>query len=132
MRRGTSYESRFDRYRNKTFGEAAAVWLEDPHYTGKSKKRQTISFEHLYDYIGDTRLEDVDDQWLMEFKEDRLKGQGRFTKKVRVGTLKKDLSFVRTILNYSNRVLRWIPSAPPQMFYSYIYQILIRNWFLFA
>ena len=112
MRRGARYESRYEKYSNKTFGEAVGVWFEDPHYTGKSKRRQAISYEALIDYLEDVRLEDVDDQWLMEFKEDRLEGSGRFTKKVRAGTLQKDLSFVRTILNYSCRVLRWIPSVP--------------------
>ena len=105
MRRGTRYESRFDKHRYATFGEAAKVWLDDPYWQGKSKGRQTISFEHLYDYIGEILLLDVDDLALQSFKEARLKV-------VKPGTVDKDLRFVSTILNYAVRVLRWIPSAP--------------------
>ena len=112
MRRGTSYESEVDRHRYRTFGEAAGVWFGDPEWRGKSRSRQALSYEAVYDYIGEMPLRKVDDPALSQFKQDRLAGVGRFKRAAKPGTVDKDLTFVSTILNYSVRVLRWISAAP--------------------
>lgn len=63
-------------------------------------------------YIGHLTLNDVDDEALLQFKEDRRDGKGAFERASMAGTVNKELTVVVTILNRACRDWRWIPSVP--------------------
>ena len=50
------------------------MWLDDPQFKGKDRTRQILSYEAVYDYIGEEFLDEVDDTRLIQFKEDRAEG----------------------------------------------------------
>jgi integrase len=106
---GSIYE-RFERHADRTFGEAAARYLAE--YQGKDKSRAAQSIDAVAPYIGHMRLVDVDDEAMLQFKEDRRLGQGAFTKPAMANTINKDLTQVVTVLNKACRVWRWLPSTP--------------------
>lgn len=106
---GSIYE-RFERHADRTFAEAATRYLAE--YQGKDKSRAANSIFALAPYIGHLRLIDVDDEALLQFKEDRRLGKGSFERPAMVGTINKDLTQVVTVLSKACRVWRWLPSVP--------------------
>lgn len=108
--RSSSIYARFDRHAERTFAEAATRYLAE--YQGKDKSRAAQSIFAVAPYIGHMRCIDVDDEAMLQFKEDRKLGRGAFTKPAMVGTINKDLTQVVTVLNKACRVWRWLPSTP--------------------
>lgn len=110
-RRGThDIWERYARYAGKTFGEAAARYLNE--FDGKDAKRQAYALESVLPYIGDLPLMDVTGEALDTFKHDRLNGQGSFNKPAMAGTVNKELTVVSTVLNRACRDWDWIPRVP--------------------
>jgi len=103
---------RFERFADKTFGEAAAKYLRDLDCKPGGKSRAAQSIDAVAPYIATLRLIDVDDEALHQFKEDRTLGRGAFDRPAMAGTTNKDLTQVVTILNRAAKVWRWIPLAP--------------------
>lgn len=101
---------RYERNAHRTFEEAASRYLQE--FDGKDKARQRQCIEALIPYIGDIQLNDVDEEALEVYKEDRKAGTGAYTKPVMAGTINKELTVVTTILNRCCRDWRWIPSVP--------------------
>lgn len=100
----------YGKHADKDFRTAATKYLAE--YEGKDVRRAAISAEALLPYIGSLKLIEIDDDALATFKNDRLRGQGAFTRKAMAGTVNKDVVFVTTVLNRACRRWRWIPSAP--------------------
>lgn len=101
---------RFRRHADKTFGQAAARYLNE--YRGRNQERAAYAIEAVRPYIADKRLIDVDDEAMEPFKEDRLNGRGPFKRPAMAGTVNRELSTVTAILRKASRVWRWIPEAP--------------------
>jgi integrase len=110
--RKSSISDRFERYADKTFGEAAARYLAE--FDGKpgSKSRAAHALYAVSPYIAHLPLIDVDDEALLQFKEDRKLGRSPFKKPAMVGTIGKELTQVTTVLSKACRVWRWLPSVP--------------------
>jgi integrase len=110
--RKSSINDRFERYADKTFGEAAARYLAE--FDGKpgSKERAAHALYSVAPYIGHLPLIDVDDEAMAQFKEDRKLGRSPFKKPAMVGTIGKELTQVTTVLSKACRVWRWLPSVP--------------------
>lgn len=112
---GSIYD-RFERHADKTFALAANRYLAE--YQGKDKSRAANSIAAVAPYIAHLRLIDVDDEAMLQFKEDRRLGRGPFVdsdgkpRPAMASTINKDLTQVVTILNKACRVWRWLPSAP--------------------
>ena len=94
---------RFDRFADKTFGDAAHQYLSE--FDGKCQRRQEYALEPVLKYIADLPLIDVDDLALQQYKHDRIQ-------QVMAGTVNKELTTVTAVLNKAAKVWRWIPSAP--------------------
>lgn len=109
-RPGNAVWARYEQNAHRTFEEAASRYLKE--FDGKDKDRQRYCLEALIPYIGHLTLNDVDDEALMQFKEDRREGKGAFEKSRMAGTVNKELTMVVTILNRACRDWRWIPSVP--------------------
>lgn len=95
--------ARFDRFADKTFGDAAAQYLSE--FVGKSKRRQEYALDPVLRHIKDLPLIEVDDLALQHYKQER-------TKQVMAGTVNKELTTVTAVLSRAAKVWRWIPSAP--------------------
>lgn len=102
--------ARYERNAHRTFGEAASRYLQ--LFDGKDKDRQRYCLEALIPYIGHLKINDVDDEALQQFKEDRKEGKGAFQKPSMAGTVNKELTVVVTVLNRACRDWRWIPNVP--------------------
>lgn len=100
----------YGKHADKDFRTAATKYLAD--YEGKDVRRAAISAEVLLPYIGSLKLIEIDDDAFATFKNDRLRGQGAFTRKAMAGTVNKDLGFATAVLNRACRRWRWIPSVP--------------------
>ena len=94
---------RFDRFADKTFGDATDQYLAE--FDGKCKRRQEYALEPVLKYIRDLPLIDVDDLALQQYKQER-------SQQVMAGTVNKEITTVTAVLNKAARVWRWIPSAP--------------------
>jgi integrase len=104
---------KFAQHINKTFKDAAAQYVEDLKEEGvKDLTRIQHSIRALMPYIGDTRLIDIDNELMKQFKHDRRNGVGHFKKPAMVNTVNKDLTQCVTVLNRMCRVYRWLPSTP--------------------
>jgi integrase len=116
LRESGSILERFEKHSRRTFAEAAARYLAE--FQGKDKRRIAAAIEVVLPYIGALRLIDVDDEAMLQFKEDRKLGNPPFTdedgkpRPAMVGTINKELTQVTTILNKACKVWRWLPSAP--------------------
>jgi integrase len=110
MSRGITYYGRPEERSNRTFGQAAQVWLKK--WTGKDKRRQAYALESVDPYIGPLLLDEVYDGTLERFIEDRLAGKGMFEKPVKVGTINKELRTVSAVLNTAAKKWRWMLQAP--------------------
>lgn len=82
-----------------TFRKAAEKFLKENAHL-KSLERSGYSLDVVMPYIGDLPLERVHDDSVARFKTDRLKAG------ISTGTINKDLSCVRRILNLAARVWR--------------------------
>lgn len=94
---------RFEKFADKTFDDAAAMYLAE--FEGKCLKRQQYALKHIQPFIGHLPLIDVDDQALAEYKATRKKF-------AMAGTINKEISTATAVLNKACKVWRWIPSAP--------------------
>jgi integrase len=110
--RKSSINDRFERYADKTFGEAAARYLAEFDGKPRSKDRAAHALYAVAPYIGHLPLIDVDDEAMQQFKEDRKLGRPPFKKPAMVGTIGKELTQVTTVLSKACRVWRWLPSVP--------------------
>jgi integrase len=110
--RKSSINDRFERYADKTFGEAAARYLAEFDGKPASKERAAHALYSVAPYIAHLPLIDVDDEALLQFKEDRKAGRSPFKKPAMVGTIGKELTQVTTVLSKACRVWRWLPSVP--------------------
>lgn len=110
MSRGNSLWRRFEKNAHRTFGEAAAKYLQE--FDGKDKSRQVYCLESLDPYIGHLPLIEVNGDALEAFKEDRKEGKGAFDKPVMAGTINKELTLVTTILNKACKEWDWLPRVP--------------------
>jgi len=82
-----------------TFHKAAEKFLNENGHL-KSLERTGYSLDVIMPYIGDLSLERVHNESVAQFKADRLKAG------ISAGTINKDLSCVRRILNLAARVWR--------------------------
>lgn len=94
---------RYERFADRTFGDAAAQYLSE--FDGKCKQRQEYALDPVLKYVRDLPLIDVDDLALQQYKEERKQ-------QVMAGTVNKEITTVTAVLNKAARVWRWIPSAP--------------------
>ena len=94
---------KYKAYEGKTFGDAAALYLAES--TAKSADRQEQALRSVLQFVGDIPLSEIDDDSLSEYKQKRCR-------KVMVGTVNKEISVVRTILNNAVRVWGWMPAVP--------------------
>lgn len=101
---------RFAKNAYRPFGEAAKRWLEASD--AKDKYRQALCVESLEPYIARIPLIEVNGDTLTQFKDDRLKGTGYFSRPVKAGTVNKELRVLKAILHFARDELQWIPSAP--------------------
>jgi integrase len=108
---GSIYD-RFERFADKTFGEAATRYLSELQCKPGGKSRAAQSIDAVAPYIASMRLIDVDDEALQVFKQDRQLGRGAFDRPAMASTTNKDLTQIVTILNKAAKVWRWIPMAP--------------------
>jgi integrase len=111
-RKPGSIHDRFERYADKTFGEAAARYLAEFDGKDSSKTRAAHALYAVNPYIGHLALIDVDDEAMQQYKEDRKLGRSPFKKPAMVGTIGKELTQVTTVLSKACRVWRWLPSVP--------------------
>src|SRR5688572_23497376 len=110
--RNRNSTDRFERFADKTFGEAAARYLAEFDGKPSSKERAAHALYSVAPYIGHLRLVDVDDEAMAQYKEDRKLGRSPFKKPAMVGTIGKELTQVVTVLSKACRVWRWISSVP--------------------
>ena len=94
---------KYKSYAHKTFGDAAALYLEE--FNGKEKDRQFYALRSVLKYIEDVPLWDIDDDSLWEYKQER-------SREVMAGTVTKELTVVSTVLNKAARDWRWLPWVP--------------------
>ena len=94
-----------------TFREAAEKFLmENMHL--RTIDRAAIALDHLIPEIGDLYLEQIDNEVMERYRAKRAKAG------IMPGTINKEQSYVRRILNLAARVWRinghpWLASAPP-------------------
>ena len=93
---------KYKAYEDKTFGDAAALYLAES--TAKSADRQEQALRSVLQFVGDIPLSEIDDDSLSEYKQKRCR-------KVMVGTVNKEISVVRTILNNAVKVWGWMPAV---------------------
>ncbi len=91
---------KYTAYAHKTFGDAAALYLEE--FKGKDKRRQVDALRCVSKYIEDIPLLDIDDDALWEYKQER-------SRQVMAGTITKELTVISTVLNKAAKDWRWIP-----------------------
>ena len=94
---------RYERFAQKTFGDAAEQYLLE--FDGKCKRRQEYALEPVLEYIADLPLIDIDDLGLQQYKHERMQ-------QVMAGTVNKEIATAAAVLNKAAKVWRWIPSAP--------------------
>lgn len=95
----------------KQFREAAEKYLLS-HSHLRTIERAAIALDHLLPEIGDLYLAEIDNEALEPYIAKRL-AAGKMP-----GTINKELSYVRRILNLASRVWRingqpWLQTAPP-------------------
>lgn len=95
----------------RTFQQAAIKYLEDNQHK-KSLKRYIYAFERAIPHIGHLRLDRIHNDTLAQYR------RARRTDGVSAGTINKELSCIRRILNLAARVWRhdngmsWLDSPP--------------------
>lgn len=94
---------KYKAYEHKTFGDAAALYLAE--FEGKCKERQEYALKPILAYIADTPLLEIDDESFWQYKQDRCL-------EVLAGTVNKELTVAKTVLNKAARDWRWIPAVP--------------------
>ncbi len=94
---------KYKAYENKTFADAAALYLAE--FTGKDKKRQEYALNQVLPFTGHLNLMEINDESLWEY-------MSRRSREAMVGTIRKELIVVNTVLNKAARVWRWIPAVP--------------------
>ena len=92
-----------DAYKHKTFRDAAALYLAE--FTGKCKARQKYALDALLPYIGDLPLIEIDDDSFWQYKQERCL-------EFMAGTVNKELTAAKTVLNKAARDWRWMPAVP--------------------
>jgi integrase len=110
-RSGGIYE-RFERHADRSFGEAAARYLSEFKGKPSSKRRAAAAIDSVIPYIGKLRCIEVNDEALLQFKEDRFEGRRPFKRPAMVNTVNKELTQVVTIMRKAARVWQWIPWPP--------------------
>ncbi len=94
---------RFKAYEHKTFGDAAELYLAE--FTGKNKARQEYALAPILTYIADSPLLEIDDDSFWKYKQERCL-------EVMAGTVNKELTVAKTVLNKAARDWRWMPAVP--------------------
>ena len=107
-RRGPDPFERVRKFSHKTFKEGAAKYLAE--FDGKDKDRPMYALQSVVPYIGDTRMWEVDSDSLIQYKDDRARGQGFFIGRdpAMAGTINKEIAVTATVLRAAWQEWGWI------------------------